>query len=431
MKTTFRFCLSSLVLALSAFLSGSTLHAAPALTPGARLAIIGDSITEQKLYSKYMEAYLLACSGISDLKTFQFGWGGETASGFAARVENDLAAFKPTVATTCYGMNDGRYRPFTNEIGQAYEKGMRAVVEGLRQAGVRDIIIGSPGAVDTKYFVRENFKPLSGADGYNQNLAALRDIDRRLASELNTGFADVHQPMIEAMAKAKQALGDDYDVCGRDGFHPGPNGHLIMAYAFLRALGCDGKIGELTIDMNGPAKATGSGHQVVGGQAGVGEFASTRYPFGFEGNEKSSDGTLSVSPFLPFNEELNRLILKVTGLQSARARVTWGTETREFSREQLSAGVNLPAAFARTPFSAHFSKLLQAVGAKQSFETLMIKNMVTAFRQFKTHSANDPELAAAFAKVGQRLVRQQEQLHEAAIRLIVPVNHTLTVTPLP
>ena len=76
------------------FLGGLAVRAdGPILTTGSRVAIVGDSITEQKLYSKYMEAYLLACSGIPDLKVFQFGWGGETATGFANRLENDLTVF--------------------------------------------------------------------------------------------------------------------------------------------------------------------------------------------------------------------------------------------------------------------------------------------------------------------------------------------------
>src|SRR6187549_1083949 len=88
---------------------GSTLFAAgeEQLPPNSRLAIIGDSITEQKLYCKYMETYLIACAGRTDMHVFQFGWSGETAPGFLARMENDLAVFKPTAATTCYGMNDG------------------------------------------------------------------------------------------------------------------------------------------------------------------------------------------------------------------------------------------------------------------------------------------------------------------------------------
>ncbi|NDD90801.1 hypothetical protein EBZ37_01770, partial [bacterium] len=75
--------------------------------PGSRVAIVGDSITEQKLYSKFMECYLLASSGVPDVKVMQFGWGGERAGGFANRAANDLSVFRPTLATLCYGMNDG------------------------------------------------------------------------------------------------------------------------------------------------------------------------------------------------------------------------------------------------------------------------------------------------------------------------------------
>src|SRR3982751_4040296 len=73
------------------------------LPANARVAIVGDSITEQKIYSKFIETYLLACTGRTDIKCFQFGWGGETASGFSLREENDLSAFNPSVITLCYG----------------------------------------------------------------------------------------------------------------------------------------------------------------------------------------------------------------------------------------------------------------------------------------------------------------------------------------
>jgi large subunit ribosomal protein L20 len=50
----------------------------------------------------------------------------------------------------------------------------------------------------------------------------------------------------EDAAKAK--LGKEYHVCGGDGFHPAPNGHIVMAYAFLKAMGLDGQIGTITLD---------------------------------------------------------------------------------------------------------------------------------------------------------------------------------------
>jgi hypothetical protein len=129
------------------------------LPANARVAIIGDSITEQKIYSKLIETYLLACLGRKDISCFQFGWGGETAAGFSQRLENDLSAFHPTVATTCYGMNDGAYVPYTPGIGANYEKWMRVVLTGLKKEGVTNIVAGTPGAVDTKYFNRLTSAP--------------------------------------------------------------------------------------------------------------------------------------------------------------------------------------------------------------------------------------------------------------------------------
>ncbi|MGA2500979.1 MAG: hypothetical protein ABSH20_24850 [Tepidisphaeraceae bacterium] len=49
------------------------------LQPGDRLAICGDSITEQKMYSRLIETHLTVC--VPDLKITarQYGWSGETA----------------------------------------------------------------------------------------------------------------------------------------------------------------------------------------------------------------------------------------------------------------------------------------------------------------------------------------------------------------
>src|SRR5580692_8662981 len=101
----------------------------PVLRPGDRLAICGDSITEQRMYSRIMETYLTVALPELNISTRQFGWSGEQASGFVARMTNDALGFAPTVATTCYGMNDHHYRPYTEEIGQAYRSNSVAMVE--------------------------------------------------------------------------------------------------------------------------------------------------------------------------------------------------------------------------------------------------------------------------------------------------------------
>src|SRR6266576_1343586 len=82
------------------------------LKEGDRLAICGDSITEQKMYSRIMEDYLTMCAPELKITVRQFGWSGEKAPGFLARMTNDCLRFKPTIATTCYGMNDHLYKPY-------------------------------------------------------------------------------------------------------------------------------------------------------------------------------------------------------------------------------------------------------------------------------------------------------------------------------
>lgn len=421
--------LALLTFATAALRAATPANAATLLPEGARLAVVGDSITEQKHYSRYIEAYLVACAGRPDVRVFQYGWGGETAGGFANRAANDLAGFQPTTVTLCYGMNDGGYRPFDDNTGKAYTDATRQVLTVLKDLGVPHVVVGSPGAVDTFFFKRDNFAPKSGADGYNDTLRQLGQIGKKLAGEFNQSFADVHQPMVDAMLKAKPVLGENYDVCGSDGFHPNPNGHLVMAAAFLKALGCDGNIGEIAIDMKGPATAS-AGHAVAGSGPGTVELESTRYPFCFQGDDKSPSGTRSIAPFIPFNHELNRFILKVANLASARATVSWGSQSKEFTKEQLAAGINLAAEFSATPFDANFEAYLANLAGKQQFETVLIKELVTRFRAFDGDAKADPEIAAAFATLGQKLSARQAILDTKAREALAPVKHGLKVTPL-
>jgi hypothetical protein len=202
-----------------------------------------------------------------------------------------------------------------------------------------------------------------------------------------------------------------------------------MAYAFLKGLGCEGKVGELQVDYTGKASAS-AGHKVLGYAAGKLEVESQKYPFCFEGDPKASNGTRSILPFLPFNQDLNRFTLKVTNFTASKAKVTWGSESREFTKEQLSAGINLAAEFSSTPFDEPFKKVMGAVAAKQAFETGMIKGMITGFRMFQAESQRDPEWKTIFEKLTGKLSSRHKELEADVHKTITPVKHTLTITPI-
>ncbi len=407
---------------LSLLLAAASLHAESLLPPNARVAVIGDSITEQKIYSKYFEAYLLACTGRNDIKVFQFGWSGERAGGFAARLENDLAVFNPNVATTCYGMNDGSYKPYVPEIGAEYEKNMRAVIAGLQKVGVKVMAIGSPGGVDPDFFNRPTVK----GEVYNDNLAHLRDIAKKLAEENQQPFANVHDTMMSALTKSKAALGKGYGPFGGDGFHPAPAGQLLMAQAFLKALGFDGEIGTITVDMKGQS-TTSSGHVIKSAKGGSVELESSKWPFCFDTDPKNAGSNRSILPFTSFNQDLNRLTLKVKNLGSAKAKVTWGVQSKEFSREQLEAGVNLAAEFTQTPFDAVFAGLVNAIGLKQAYETTLIKSFITHMRVVAAEAAEEPKVAAALAKLKKKFADEHARMDAGVKKAIKPVTHTIKV----
>ena len=82
------------------------------------------------------------------------------------------------------------------------------------------------------------------------------------------------------------------------------------------------------------------------------------------------------------------------------------------------------------PFDAAFGKLVDVLGRKQSFETTMIKNLITNFRNFAGDAKADPELAKAFDTLRAKMQSRQQALDDEARATLGPVKHSLTVTAL-
>jgi len=402
---------------------------APIVKPGDLVALVGDSITEQRMYSRYIEEYLLACSGVDQVQVMQFGWGGETAEGFVRRMANDLLPMRPDVVTTCYGMNDGSYRPYEPAIGQKYGKWMREMVETLEKSGAR-VVVGSPGAVDTVTFHAFGQQ----ASIYNDNLSHLRDISQSLALEFGMPFANVHDQMIVTMHNAQAKLGSSYHVCGGDGVHPAANGHLAMAYSFLKGMGfANGReIARIVVDMNGQPQAAGAGQHVVGGAPGKASLESAVWPFCFaKGDQKSPESMRSILPYLRFNEDLNRYMLVVVNLEMPKAKVRWGALEKTFTREDLERGINLAAEFPDNPFSGAFDNLDAAIARKQAFETSMVKSCITQFRNFRDLLGDDAQAQIAFDALRNELLDRWDAQRRSAMSVIVPIRHEIEVIGIP
>jgi hypothetical protein len=388
----------------------------PVLREGDRLAICGDSITEQRMYSRIMETYITVALPELNISTRQYGWSGEQASGFLKRMTNDVLRFHPTVATTCYGMNDHLYRPYEPSIGESYASNTTDIVLAFQSEGTR-VVLGSPGCMG---FTNPKWGFVQGTPHErNINLCTLRDIDIDIAKAQDTGFADVFWPMYVGQFVARQEFGTKYALSGKDSVHPGWAGHLVMAYAFLKALDVPGDIGTFTVDYNTGTASVSPGHELLlPFNNGTMKIKSTRYPFCATGRANDDGSIRSGMALVPFNQELNRLLLIVKGIKPGNYKITWGDNSKTYTEEQLKNGVNLAADFDENPFSSAFAAVDKAVAKKQEFETQQIKKMFhgEAGKADMEKTVTDTE-------------NERAPLVAAIKDAFVPVTHTITITP--
>ncbi len=347
-----------------------------------RIVFLGDSITEQHLYTNYVESYLALRYPELKLTFFNAGWGGDTAPGGVLRLDRDVLALKPTVVTICYGMNDGSYVQPTDEIRTRFVTGMRELVRRLKAANIR-IVLLTPGMVE------ETVNPGLAAVNYNRGgLRILADEVLALARQENLPVADVHKLMNEVNARAKAA---DPTFCMiPDSVHPEPAGHLVMTFGLLQSLGVPLRQQSVAVDLQKRA-VTASG--------GIKSRGLKKNPYGFILNLQLDSqpffiepSARKVLPFLPFQETFNELKLSVRGLASENGYFRGETlRSAPLPRPEFEAGINL--------FSQWTLPLLQPGEANNRFtcekdqiyykawRVLGLNNLNSAYYDAKAHTA--------------------------------------------
>ncbi|MDB6153187.1 MAG: hypothetical protein JWL90_1640 [Chthoniobacteraceae bacterium] len=338
MHKSSRQILSALLLPLTAFIAGREASAAPLLQANDRVVIYGDSITEQRLYSRYLQQYIDCRYPELNVKFYNAGWGGDTAPGALNRLERDVLVQNPTVVTLFFGMNDGTYKPLTDEIAARYRTGMDGLLAKLKEKGIR-VLVFTPGCVDY-----DKQAKLRTAD-YNATLSALGDIGKELAAKYGFAFHDVIHPMLEF--QTAQKAGDPAFSMIPDSVHPNPAGHLVMAHLMLEGLGAEPMPALGKIDL---ATGSGEGLKLAGKSEEVITLEATspkNLPFWSDPN---SANVMRASGF----EAFAGTGLTVRGLATGRYRVAIdGAPAGDYDADQLETGVSIPGSFSRTAKRLH------------------------------------------------------------------------------
>ncbi len=411
---------TSLILLLGCALA--PLRADLLVQPNDRVLVACEAPLDPGMVSVDVAAYFLMCQPVDGLEVIGATQGQEEVEPFLKRVPTDLAAWSPTVALISHGTNDGREGRTGASFTRYHPLYLGQTLDALKKIGVRTIVLGSAGAVDSSLP-----QGTVAAKDFNDNLAAFRDLDRDLAAKAGVPFVDIFGATFDTMGRAKAAMGDAYLFEGADGRSPSHNAQLVMAWAFLKALGADGGIGTITVDLAANTATGTTGQKIVSVQNGTIAVESSRYPFCFTGDPKNPNATTGIIDDFPFNQDLNRYLLVVKGLTAAKAKVTWGAESREFTADDLAKGVNLAAAFAgHTPFDATFNHIMDTIWQRQLKQfvwTDSIFSHLDALKQMAPGSPFDQLIAGIHA---------QDEKNGAAVKaLVVPINHTIKIEPLP
>ncbi len=339
------------------------------LKSGDRVVFYGDSITEQQLYTVFVEAFVRTRFPKMEIDWFNRGWGGDTSWGqgeggpVSIRASRDVEPLRPTVVTVMMGMNDGGYTPYNTHTEQLFAREYAKMLAELQRA--------APSAAFTlmrtspwDQYTAEPRPAYPGAPyppvGYNDALQRYGEAVCDLASKHGCLYVDFNEPMVDAMILGKKLDPALATQIVPDWIHPGPAGHLIMAAELLKGWHAPGLVSEVALDLDEKRVVGEKGATVSDWKGLTWKQTDEALPF----PTMSEDQAIGfVKRIYPFNESLNQQTLTVIGLSpgSYELRID-GEVCGEFSADSLEEGINLAAL--DTPMTRQSREVLDLVARR-------------------------------------------------------------------
>src|SRR5688572_6799175 len=329
-------------LCLVAFLSLQVRAESFGLKEGDRVVLYGESMTDQRLYTTFTEAYVVTRFPKLDVSFVHSGWGGDRVTGggggsIDTRLRRDVFAYKPTVMTIMLGMNDGSYKAFDEKIFDTYAKGYQRIIDSVKKElpGIRITVI-QPSPYD------DVTQPAKFEGGYNAVLVRYSEFVKELARKEKLNVADLNAPVVAALEKAKATDAEVAKKIIPDRVHPGASGHLLMAAELLKSWQAPALVSAVEIDAK--AKKVADAKKTRVSELKTGDaIAWTQLDEALPMPVDLKDPVIALAvESSDFVKALNQQTLKVTGLGAVNYTLKIDDdEIGSFTSEQLGQGINL------------------------------------------------------------------------------------------
>jgi lysophospholipase L1-like esterase len=396
---------------------------------GDTIVVMGDSITEQHLYSNYLEMWSVCRFPKRKLTFRNVGIGGDRSTGGNNRFKRDVLPYKATVLTVDFGMNDGNYKPFNEQAFKTYMKGLQGIADQAKAAKIRVAWI-TPQPVEER-------KEGPAYKGYNETLEKFSEGVGQIAAKNHGMYVDQFNPYLAILARARATDPKNINVTGGDRVHPGPAGQIVMAAAILKRLDFQRLVSRVVIDIDpdkGYWEATVQTENCEAKIAGTRKDDSalifTRLDFALPFFPADAKSILKWSPIL---NEMNRYLLKIKGLKAGKYAVEiGGKKIAEYSDKELAKGVNLAGpALVAGPIADQVNKVWKAVRDKnQYFHDQIFRGVVLAGPKSPIFKDVDPkDREAKRQEIYAERMKKMPELDAAVRKTLEMKAHTFHIVP--
>lgn len=320
------------------------------LKNGDRVVFYGDSITEQSLYTSFVETYVVTRFPHLSVSFINSGWAGDWVVGGGGgkseeRLRRDVLAHKPTVMTVMFGMNDGCYEGFDPKCFDVYTEGYERLIASVKSELPRlrlTLLQPSPFDDFTDGNAWRLAPPIEG--GYNVVMIRYGQFVKELARKHRLALADMNAPVVAVINKAQATSPDLAQKIIPDRIHPSAAGGLLMASALLKAWNAPATVTAVELDAAGQRVVRSENTKV--GELKTGERLSwtqvdDALPLPLDTQDKALALVLQLSDVL---DSLDRQTLMVKNLSAPRYVLKIdAAEVGTWTRENLANGVNLAA----------------------------------------------------------------------------------------
>lgn len=299
---------------------------------GDRIVIVGDSITVQGNYVRYVENFIRTRFPKWDIVVRNAGINGYRADlGFKV-MDDDVLVWKPTVVVVNYGMNDGRRRGGV----ELYQEWIVPYVDKLMDYGTR-VVLCSNSPLD--------YGDVGKYTGYNNYFVKMAAFAKQVAKDRGIPFVDqfnfLHPLWGRNWRSENPVPVTDHTrpQHSPDSVHARAPGQLNMTYIILKTLGAPREVSHAAIDVR-----TGT---ATCRRCEVRELKASSEGCAFVRTDEVSPcwvddrGALGMK-LVPFQDELNWMGLRVTGLPEGEyALKIDGQAHGQFTAAELKEGINL------------------------------------------------------------------------------------------